>query len=96
MGILGSTSHVIQLLIALGGGVLIFTLAFCGYSRAFFIGIVIMIPFQPIDSQYGSVNMAITYVVGFAMLLNGIRYRSNSKMSAPLIVSFLLLILVFL
>ena len=50
MGILDSTSHVIQLLIALGGAVLIFSLAFAGYSRALFIGIVIMIPFQPIDS----------------------------------------------
>ena len=37
MGFLDSTSHVVQLLLALGGGVILFAVAFAGYTRALFI-----------------------------------------------------------
>ncbi len=94
MSFLDSTSHVIQLLIALGGALVLFMLAFSGYARALFIGLVVMIPFQPIDSKYGSINMAITYVVGFAMLLNSIRKTSRST-GIPLLVPFVVLIIAY-
>ena len=95
MSLLDSTSHVVQLLLALGGGVILFILAYVGNARALFIGIVVMIPFQPIDSKYGSINMAITYVVGIAMLLHRVRYKSGLNVHAPLIMPFALLLLAF-
>lgn len=90
-----STSHVIQLLIALGGAVVLFSLAFAGYARIMFIGLVIMIPFQPISSAYGSFNMAVTYVVGLAMLLNGFSSGIRLKNKIPLLIPFALLYLAF-
>ena len=96
MGFLDSTSHAVQLLLALGGGVILFVLAFAGYSRALFIGIVVMIPFQPIDSKYGSINMAITYVVGFAMLLRRGDQKIGRRTGTPLIIPFVLLTMAYL
>jgi len=96
MTFLDSTSHVIQLLVALSGALIIFIMAYTGYARALFIGLIVMIPFQPIESKYGSINMAVTYVVGFAMLLNNVRYKGKISPSIPLIVPFSLLIFTFL
>ena len=96
MSFLDSTSHAIQLLIALGGALALFTLAYSGYARGLFIGVVVMIPFQPIDSKYGSINMVVTYVVGFAMLLNSIGHKSDRRPGIPLIMPFIFLIIAFL
>ena len=56
MGFIDSTRHAVQLLIALGGGLILFVIVFAGYTRELFIGIVAMVPFQPIDSKYESIN----------------------------------------
>ncbi len=95
MHFLDSTGHVLQLLIALGGAVILFGLAFAGYARALFIGLVVMTPFQPINSSYGSANMAVTYVVGLAMFLNSFRSGVKQKTKIPLIVPFVLLYMAF-
>lgn len=95
MGFIDSTSHALQLLLALGGAVVLFAFAYMGFARALFIGIVVMIPFQPIDSGYGSINMAFTYVVGFAMLLSSFRQTSEKNIKVPLIFPFALLFIAF-
>lgn len=95
MSFLDSTSHVTQLLIALSGALVLFMLAFTGFSRALFVGIIVMIPFQPIDSKYGTINMAIVYVVGFAMLLMRVKHRSERAITSPLIVPFIFLVIAY-
>ena len=88
MSFLDQSGHAIQLLLALGGALVLFILAFTGYARALFIGLIVMVPFQPIASKYGSINMVITYVVGFAMLLHGTRHKANNNLAIPLVVPF--------
>lgn len=95
MDFINSTNHAIQLLLALSISLALLVLAYAGHYRTLFIGIVVMIPFQPIDSQYGSINMAVTYVVAFAMLFNSFRSKPANQINTPLIVPFVLLFMAF-
>lgn len=88
LSFLNNTGHIIQLFLALGGALILFVLAFVGYGRVLFIAIIVMIPFQLIDSKYGSINMAVTYMVGFAIWLSNLRYQSNQKKAIPLFFPF--------
>jgi O-antigen ligase len=95
LDILNSTSHVVQLLIALSLAIVLFVAAFSGYGRALFLGLLVMIPFQPIDSKYGSLNMVLTWLVGFSVWLDSLRHRSAGNGIPPMIWQFGLLAMVF-
>jgi O-antigen ligase len=95
MSFLDDSGHVLQLLIALSGALLLFMFAYSGYARWLFLAIVVIIPFQPIDSKYGSINMVITYVVGIAMLLHSFASRKKQELYVPLLIPFALLFLTY-
>jgi len=92
---LDSTSHVVQLLLALSFAIVLFVAAYSGYGRALFLTLVVMTPFQPIDSKYGSINMVATWLVGMSVWLGGFRYTSQRSSMPPLVWQFGLLILVY-
>ena len=95
LSLLDSTSHVIQLLVALSLAIVLFVAAFSGYGRALFLGLLVMIPFQPIDSKYGSINMVVTWLVGISVWLDSFRHRSAGHGIPPMVWQFGLLVLVF-
>ncbi|WP_027182961.1 O-antigen ligase family protein [Desulfovibrio inopinatus] len=64
-----SEGQVIQLLIAMGGGLFLFVLAQMGFDRFLYQFLIVMIPFQIIDSRYGSLNVAIAYTVALSCFL---------------------------
>ena len=64
-------SHFIQLILALLLGVALFVGAYVTPQRYVVSFLVLMIPFQVIDSRYGSLNLVITYLIGTAFLLKG-------------------------
>lgn len=98
MSFFDSTSQVIQLLLALSGGLALLTLAFFGYARALFIFLVVLIPFQLIESKYGSINMVVTYAVGVATLLASYSQKAGSRLTSPppLVVPFIIMLFSFL
>jgi len=96
MSFIDSPDKIAQFVLALGGAWVLFMFAFVGYGRALFIGIVVMIPFQPISSQYGSINMAVTYAVGIALLLTASKSAGFGKRPAPMVLPFALLLFVYL
>ena len=55
-----STSHLIQLITVLTGAIVIYISAISGTQRQIFKVLILIVPFQFIDSQYGSINMALT------------------------------------
>ena len=90
-----STSHFIQLLFALGGGILLFVLAYIGLQRYLFKALILIIPFQFIESAYGSLNMAVTYVLGVSMFLNQSWIRKTTQENWPLIWPFVIIMFSF-
>lgn len=90
-----STGKVVQLLIALGGGISLFIFSYIGIQRQLFKVLIIIIPFQIIDSAYGSLNMAVTYVLGASMFLNQSWIRKKAKENWPLLWSFFIVIISF-
>lgn len=90
-----STSHLIQLLLALGGGILIFILSYMGLQRTLFKVLIIIIPFQFINSVYGSLNMAFTYVLGASMFLNRAWIKKKSNENWPLVIPFIFILCSF-
>ena len=91
-----STSHLIQLMIALSGGIVIFVFSYMGFQRMLFKILIILIPFQFITSQYGSINMAMTYVIGAAMFFNRSWIKDKGKKKTPLLWAIGILILAYL
>lgn len=91
-----SHSHLIQLLVALSGGVLLFILSYMGLQRAVFKTLIVIIPFQFLTSVYGSFNMAATYMLGISMLLNQSWIKRKTRENWPLILPVLIIFLVFL
>lgn len=91
-----STNHLIQLLVALGGGLSLFVLSHMGFQRLLFKALVIIIPFQFLNSKYGSFNMAFTYVLGASMFLNQSWIKKKTKENWPLILPFVIIIFAFL
>ena len=65
------TGQYLQLIIALGAGVVLFVSAYAFPARAVMWVLLLLIPFQPIDSNYGTINMVLTYMVGATFLLRG-------------------------
>ncbi len=85
-----STSHYVQLIAALALGVIVFVGAYSAPRRIIVPALVATVPFQPILSVYGSLNMVLIYIVGIAYALSG-RLRRF-----PLIVPILLVLLAYL
>ncbi len=91
-----SASHVIQLTTALCAGIVIFVLSYIGLHKQLLIALIVIIPFQVIASKYGSLNMAITYVIGGGMLLKSFIKQSKSSIKLPLIFSYLFILFAYL
>lgn len=66
-----SGSHGVQLILALLVGLVVFFAAFVVSPRKIFALLVITIPFQLVESRYGSLNMVMTYLVFFVFVLRG-------------------------
>jgi O-antigen ligase len=90
-----STSHLIQLLLALTGGISLYVASYIGFQRAFFKALIVVIPFQFFTSVYGSFNMALTYVLGASMFLNQSWMRNGSRRNWPLLWAILLILISF-
>ncbi|MCR4347322.1 MAG: O-antigen ligase family protein [Sulfuricaulis sp.] len=80
-------SHYVQLIIALCAGLVVFASAYALPARAVMWALLLLIPFQPINSAYGTINMVLTYMVGAAFLFRG-RFRQLPLLG---IVAFILL-----
>ena len=91
-----STSHLIQLLIALIGGISFFMFSYIGFQRFLFKALIVIIPFQFFTSVYGSFNMVATYMLGISMLLNQSWIKKKTRENWPLILPVLIIFLVFL
>lgn len=65
------TGQYLQLIIALCAGIMLFVAAYALPARVVMWPLLLLIPFQPIDTRYGSINMLLTYLVGAAFLLKG-------------------------
>lgn len=70
-----SVSQYIQLIVGLAAGVTLFYVAYSAKPRSIVVFLLLLIPFQPIMTRYGSLNMVLTYLVGLAFLLRGKLYR---------------------
>ena len=90
-----SNNHLMQLLIPLGCSVFLFMISYMGLQRTLFKLLIVIIPFQFIDSVYGSVNMAFTYVLGASMFLNQSWIKKGSNENWPMIIPFLLILCSF-
>ncbi|MCK5642234.1 MAG: O-antigen ligase family protein [Gammaproteobacteria bacterium] len=90
-----STSHVVQLLLALGSGISLFIFGYMGFQRQLFKVLIVIIPFQFIESRYGSLNMAVAYVLGASMFLNQSWIRKKTKENWPLIWPIFMIIISF-
>lgn len=66
-----SVSQYIQLIVGLTVGVLVFYIAYSAKPRVVLVFLLLLVPFQPIMTRYGSLNMVLTYLVGMAFLLRG-------------------------
>jgi hypothetical protein len=85
-----ATGQLIQLMIALGAMVIIFIAAYAAPLRTSVGLLLLMIPFQPVETSFGSVNVVLTYVLAGALMLRGrLRY-------APMLGPMLVLIFAYL
>ena len=66
-----TTGQYIQLIAALFLAIIGFVLAYTGSERAVVIVLILLLPFQPITSKYGSVNTGLALLVFTAFLLKG-------------------------
>ncbi len=64
-----SSGQYLQLILALTFGVLAFVGAYSFKERVVVAGLVIFIPFQPVMSSFGSINMVAVYLVAISFLL---------------------------
>ena len=63
--------HYIQLSIGLVLGLVIFVMTYSVKPRNIMVVLLLAIPFQPIDTRYGSLNMVLTYIVFIVFVLKG-------------------------
>jgi len=70
-----SVAAAVQLGVALTAAVVVFVLAYAFPAKYVVPVLVVLVPFEPIESRYGTLNMVLILVVGAAMLLRG-RLRS--------------------
>lgn len=81
------TSFAIQIGIAIIFGLALFMMVFV-LSEKHIVGIlVILLPFQFVDSGYGSLNMALTYMAAFGMLLRG-KVRMTPLLGVVILIAF--------
>ncbi len=66
-----TTSQFIQIIIALFIGTGIFLAGYFFSEKYTVAALILIIPFQFIDSNYGSVNMVLTYLLGISLLVKG-------------------------
>lgn len=91
-----SAWHAVQLAVALSAAIIFFLFAYFGGARLLYKAIVILIPFQLIDSKYGSLNMAVTYILTVATIFNPSWFEKTTKEKLPLIWIFILIMASFL
>ena len=91
-----STRHLIQLLIALSGGIILYVALYIGFQRGLFKVLILLIPFQFLTSRYGSFNMAVTYVLGMGMFLNQSWIKKRLQVNWPLLWAIFLVLISFL
>ncbi len=66
-----TTSQFIQIIIALSVGTSIFLAGYLLPEKYTVTILILLIPFQFIESAYGSVNMVLTYLLGLSLLIKG-------------------------
>ena len=66
-----TTGQYIQLIVGLFLAIVGFVLAYSGPERAVITVLILLLPFQPIESKYGSVNTGLALLVFTAFLLKG-------------------------
>ena len=81
-----SSGHATQLGLALLLGVILFVMAYALPERKIIGFLIIIIPFQLIMSRYGSLNMVLTYLIGFSLILKG---RINYFPLLPVVLAIL-------
>lgn len=83
------TAQILQLSVALLLAIVVFVLA-SGLKSTYAIGtVILLIPFQLVETQYGSTNVAFTYVLAAALLI-------NSRLRIPVLVSLALVVFAYL
>ena len=65
------TAHFYQLAAVMVGSIIFFIGANVARERVVMTTLLLLIPFQIIDSRYGSLNVVLTYAIGFVFLLRG-------------------------
>ena len=68
-------AQILQLSVTLVLAVVLFTIAYSLPPRVSATALILLIPFQPIDTKYASANVAITMVLFIAWLIKGVRIR---------------------
>ena len=78
-------AQLLQMSVTLVLAVLVFTIAFSLPPKVSATALILLIPFQPIDTKFASANVLLTIVVFIALLIKGIRVR------VPLLTQILIL-----
>lgn len=81
-----SDDQLLQLNVTLILAVIAFVIAFSLKPRVAATALLLLIPFQPIDTKYASANVALTFVLFIALLIKGVRIRV--PMVAQIIIVF--------
>lgn len=84
------SSQLFELSGALLASVVIFVAAYAAPLRISVAILLVMIPFQPVETSYGSANIAMTYVLAGALLIKG------RLVYAPVLLSILFVVFVYL
>jgi O-antigen ligase len=66
-----TTSQYLQLIAAAGGGIIFFIILYSFRERAILAFLILFIPFQLIESQYGTLNTILVFLAAGAFLLQG-------------------------
>lgn len=85
-----SEGQFVQLSVAAVFAIVLFVLAYGLPQKAATIGLIILIPFQPIQTQYATANVLLTFVVFIAMLMR------RERVHLPLLPHILVLMFVYL
>lgn len=84
-----TTAHYVQLMIAAGAGLAFFVALYLLPARVTYAGLVLLIPFQIVDSRYGSLNVILTYMLFAAYLLLGrVRYLPLAGPTALVLLAY--------
>jgi len=84
-----SEDQIVQLTIAAVLAVILFVFAYGLPQKVAAIGLIVLIPFQPIETQFATANVLLTFVVFIAMLMR------REKVYLPLLPQILVLLFVF-